>query len=120
MHLAEEVVHEGADNKPQLCPKGFIVWLENRPLRPAVQTFFDKERGAPHMDILPLRRENICAVEGTGSPDNRTDNREETQADLPPQISPRCVNAFQTDLRGRVHPPGFWDPVGVLFSKIVA
>ena len=52
--LPEEALHKCSDVEADLCPERLVVRLKDHPLRPAVKTFLEEERGAPHRNVFPL------------------------------------------------------------------
>ena len=78
--LNKQIVHKGADVKPDLRPQSLVIGLEHDPLCAPVKTLLDIERRAAHWDILPGRSQAIVTREGPRTPDYRTDTGSRPQA----------------------------------------
>src|SRR6266699_1267158 len=66
--LPEQIVHEGAHVQPDLGIQRLVVGLEDHPLEPAIEAFFDVEGEPPDGNVLVLAGEIIIAVVGAGAP----------------------------------------------------
>src|ERR1700722_12954510 len=78
--LAEQRVHERAHVEPDGGPQRLVVRLEHHPLGTAVQTLLDEQRCPADRQVLPLVGQQVGTAQRPGTPHDRADHGECTQA----------------------------------------
>lgn len=78
--MSLQIPQKGVDGVAQRCPERVGVWLEDRPLGAAIQTFLNVERQTTHGYVLVIIFELVRAAQCARAPDHGADYGEVAQA----------------------------------------